>query len=54
MGGSQRKDLQSLLTALPSGYQIGSESKHQMEKYLVRSEWNRLVAGYTIYNAQVG
>ena len=52
MGGAQRKNLQSLLTALPSGSRIGSKSKHQMGKYLLQSERNRLVACYTRYNAQ--
>ena len=52
MGGAQRKYLQYFLTALPSGSRIGSESKQQMGKYLLQSERNRLVAGYTIYNAQ--
>ena len=50
MGGAQRKYLPSLLTAVPSS----SEIKQQMVKYLVRSEWNRIVASYTRYNAQVG
>ena len=54
MGGAQRKDLQYLLTALPSGSRIGSESKQQMGKYLVQSERNQLVAGHTRYNAQAG
>ena len=54
MGGSQCKDLQYLLTALPSCYQIGSEIKQQMRKYLVRSERNWLVASYTRYNTQAG
>ena len=52
MGGAQRKYLQYLLTALPSGSRIGSKSKQQMGKYLLQLERNRLVAGYAIYNAQ--
>ena len=54
MGGAKRKYLQCFLTALTSGSRIGSESKQQMGKYLVRSERNRLVASYTRYNAQAG
>ena len=54
MGGAQRKYLQYLLTALPSGYWIDTEIKQQMGKYLVRSEQNRFFAGYTRYNAQAG
>ena len=54
MGGAQRKDLQYLLTALPSGSRICSESKQHIVKYIVHSEWNQLVAGHTRYNAQAG
>ena len=51
---AQRKDLQSLLTALTSSSRIGSEKKHQMGKYLLQSEHNRIVSGYKRYNAQAG
>ena len=54
MGGSQRKDLHSLLTALPSGSRIGSEIKQQMGKYILQSERNWLVASYKRYTAQAG